>query len=180
MNICAKAHRLLGFLKCNLRRCPTELRAKAYTTLVRPGIEYASSIWDPHQTTLIQKLENVQRSGARFVTNTPHRRTAGPHESVTDMITQLGWPTLASRRRDARLVLMYKMTNNLVAIPVTYHPVLVIGSTGSAAAQHLTIIPCRLDVYKYSTIPRTDWNLLPLEVRTATSLDQFKGGLRRM
>ena len=53
--------------------------------------------------------------------NTPHRQTVGPYESVTDMIIELGWPTLASHHHDAHLVLMYMMINNLVAIPVTYH-----------------------------------------------------------
>ena len=74
------------------------------------------------------------------------------------------------------------MINNLVVIPVTYQPVLMSGSRRSAAAQHLAIIPCKLIVYKFSTILRTiiDWNLLPLEVRTAALVDQFKGFLHRM
>ena len=34
--------------------------------MVRPILEYASSVWDPHTTANIQKLESVQRRAARF------------------------------------------------------------------------------------------------------------------
>jgi len=32
---------------------------------VRPQMEYASAVWDPHQNSLIQLLEKVQRRAAR-------------------------------------------------------------------------------------------------------------------
>ena len=50
-----------------------EIKEKAYRTIVRPTVEYASSVWDPHQNYLTRKVESVQRRAARFVTNTPYR-----------------------------------------------------------------------------------------------------------
>jgi hypothetical protein len=44
-----KASKTLGFLRRNLGRCTTKTKATAYTTLVRPVLEYASPVWDPHQ-----------------------------------------------------------------------------------------------------------------------------------
>ena len=47
----------------------TYLKKSAYTTLVRPLLEYSSSVWDPHTKTLVNKIEIVQRRAARFCHN---------------------------------------------------------------------------------------------------------------
>jgi hypothetical protein len=41
-------------------------KAQCYQTLVRPLMEYACTIWDPHTKENINKLEAVQRRSARF------------------------------------------------------------------------------------------------------------------
>ena len=43
-----KANRSLGFLRRNLSSCPEGVKEAAYKVLVRPHVEYASSVWDPH------------------------------------------------------------------------------------------------------------------------------------
>ena len=45
--ITKKANSTLAFLGRNVSRCPTTIKAQCYTTLVRPTLEYASSIWSP-------------------------------------------------------------------------------------------------------------------------------------
>ena len=37
--------------------------------MLRPILEYAFSVWDPHTTANIQKFESVQRRAARFCLN---------------------------------------------------------------------------------------------------------------
>jgi hypothetical protein len=59
-NISAKANRTIGFLRRNMHSYPKEVKASAYTTLVRPSIEYASSVWDPYTRNNIQQLEAIQ------------------------------------------------------------------------------------------------------------------------
>ena len=66
--------------------------------LVRPRVEYAASIWDPHTKDQINSIEKIQRRAARVVTN-DHRKTS----SVTKMLKVLNWPTLEDRRKAARL-----------------------------------------------------------------------------
>ena len=60
----------------------------------------------------ITKLEAVQRRSARWATR-DYQRTS----SVTQMVKGLNWRTLEQRRIDSRLILMYKITYDLVAIP---------------------------------------------------------------
>ena len=45
-NICTKAHRTLGYLRRNLSACPQDDKALAYKGLVRPVLEYGSSVCD--------------------------------------------------------------------------------------------------------------------------------------
>ena len=44
-----EAQQTLGVIRRNLNKCPTHIKAVAYTSLVRPILEYASAAWDPHQ-----------------------------------------------------------------------------------------------------------------------------------
>ena len=82
----AKATKSLGFLRRNMHSCPQNVRAQAYTTLIRPVLEYASTVWDPHQIQLIQQIEQVQRQAARFATEDYYSRDPG---CVTNMLNKL-------------------------------------------------------------------------------------------
>ena len=46
-NVCTKANRSLGFLRRHLYSCPQEVKEAAYKGLVRPVLDYGSSVWDP-------------------------------------------------------------------------------------------------------------------------------------
>ena len=46
-NITNKANSILGLLRRNLR-IPSQTIIKQYQSLVRPHLEYASTVWDPH------------------------------------------------------------------------------------------------------------------------------------
>ena len=110
-----KANQTLGFLRRNIKVHSTQLKSVAYKTLVRPQLEYCSTVWSPYTQTNIAKLEAVQRRAARWASN-DYRQTS----SVTDMLLSLNWRLLELRRIDCRLGLLYKITNDLVAIPA--HP----------------------------------------------------------
>ena len=121
-HISGAANRMLGFLWRNLRSCPRALKEQAYKTYVRPKLEYCCTIWDPHQKTYVTKLEMVQHRAARFVTNTPHRRSDEDQTSITALVQELGWQTLQERRRNTRLALLYKVKSGIVEVPQVYHP----------------------------------------------------------
>ena len=67
--ICQQANRTIGFLKRNLNIANSNIKEKAYTALVRPTVEYVSSVWDPHLQKDIHNLNMMQRRSARNVTN---------------------------------------------------------------------------------------------------------------
>jgi hypothetical protein len=53
------------------------VKSAAYTSMVRPTMEYASSVWDPTNRKKIGNLEKVQKRAARFVFNNYTDRTPG-------------------------------------------------------------------------------------------------------
>ena len=60
-----KANRTLGFVKRNVKTRNEAVKKLAYKTLVRPQVEYVSSVWNPHTKQNISKIEMVQRRAAR-------------------------------------------------------------------------------------------------------------------
>ena len=70
---------MLGFLRRNLKIGSWKVKERAYKAMIRPILEYASSVWDPHTKKSISKIEMVQRRAARFTLNR-HHNTSGVEE----------------------------------------------------------------------------------------------------
>ena len=103
-----------AFLHRNIRTCPRKTKHLAYTTLVRPILEYASTIWDPHTASNIHKLETVQRRSARHIMHNYNR-----HASVTTRLQHLDLSTLQQRRQHSKIIMLYRITHQLASIPTT-------------------------------------------------------------
>ena len=114
-HITKKANSTLGFIRRNLRRCPTACKKTAYLALVRPLLEYGAIIWDSYQKQDISKMERIQHNAVRFIARDYKSKTPG---SVTSLLTKYELPTLQERREDLRLTFLYKVVGGLVsAIP---------------------------------------------------------------
>ena len=70
-----RANKTTAFLRRNLSSCPKDVKAKCYKSIIRPQLEYASTVWDPVIKSKIAKLVSVQRRAARFCCN-DYRRTS--------------------------------------------------------------------------------------------------------
>ena len=179
-NIVKKANSTLAMLKRNVRIPSKTVKSAAYTALVRPHLEYCSSVWDPSTKCLKDQIEKVQRRSARWVFNKYKQGpdiTTGPSK----MISILGWPLLTTRRKIARLTFLYKMANKHVLM--TYNSLLLpypyltkSMPAGAFAYVPLDKMPHRV-YYISSFLPNTvaDWNLLPETLlATVTSPESFK------
>ena len=75
--IVSKANKSLGLLRRNLSHFPENVLKRAYLSIVRPNLEFCSSVWDPHQENHKKKIEMVQRRAARYIKRNYSERVQG-------------------------------------------------------------------------------------------------------
>ena len=144
-NICTKANRTLVFLRRTLFSCPQDVKEAAYKGIMRPILEYGSSVWDPYTDKLQEELKKVQNRAARFV----NRNYVYETGSMTGILGQLKWESLKKRRKDNRLILLYKGLKGKARILIND----LIPKTRHGRNQHslaIQIPSASKDVYKYS------------------------------
>ena len=172
-----KANSTLGFIRRNLKNCNIRFKETAYISLVRSVLDYSSTVWDPFLQKDIDRLESVQRSAARFV-KSDYRRTS----SVSGMMEELGWKPLHQRRKELRLTLLFKIVNDLVAIPAHDHITFNQRPQRNKHQRQINILPANTDIYKHSFFPRTikDWNSLPESAITCGTINTFKETIQKL
>ena len=115
----------------------------------------------PPGVVLQEELESVQKRAARFVTGNYNYETG----SMTGILGQLKWEkweSLEKRRKDSRLILLYKGLKGKASVPTDD----LIPKTRLCRNQHSMAFQTPIantDVYKGSFFPQTirDWNALP-------------------
>lgn len=172
--ITMKANKSLGFVRRNLSQGSRKVKELAYFTLVRPHLEYACCVWDPYRQSHINQIEQVQRHAARFVTR-DYRYTS----SVTEMINNLGWQSLETRRQHRRLINFYKSIHGEIALPLPYY----VKPNARQSRGHDTKfqhVKARIDSFSYSYFPRTirNWNNIPQELVSSSSSSVFAAMLQ--
>ena len=77
---------------CVLKNGNRNTKSLAYTSLVRPVLEYGSACWDPCREGQINALDRVQKKAAQFTNHT----------------MDSDWESLAKRRRIACICAVFK------------------------------------------------------------------------
>jgi len=196
--ITGKASSTVGFLRRNLKMCPTASKKLAYVTLIRSTLEYAASAWDPHFIKDVRKLELVQHKAVRFIVGDYISKYPG---FITSKLEELNIPTLEERRKNIRLALFYKVAYGQVpainpsdylqaevntrrrARPTRLQDYTVPDSVKTQSRNHCMCYKTttgRTEPYKHSFFNRTtvDWNNLSEVQILSTSVDQFRQSLQ--
>ena len=124
--ICMKARRMLGIIYRNYAANmvnPT-ITLRLYVTLVRPCLEYAAQVWNPHLT---KDINNLQK----FALMICSKRYHDSYESLLDL---LEIPILRNRRLYLTLCTFYKIINELVYFLVFHHATSIIKYTSLSSS----------------------------------------------
>ena len=169
--IVKKGNSMLGFLQRNQRINNQDTKASAYLTLVCPNLEYCLTVWSPYTSQAKHKIEMVQRRAARYET-IRCRNTS----SVTDMLENLNWETLETRRTKSQLTMMLKILHGLMDIPADDYFTPASTRTIALHTKKLRQYVSSTDALRYSFFPRsiTNWNSLSASIADASDLVSFK------
>ena len=144
-----------------MRKLKFELDRKSletiYLTFIRPILEYGDIVWDNCTLYEKQELDKIQTEAARIVTGTTKLI------SIQTLYDEIKWETLESRRNKHKLVLFYKMFNNISPAYLSY---LVPPSISSIStynlrnAENVQTIDSRTSQYCNSFLPSAvrEWN----------------------
>ena len=88
--------RTWALAKLRKKGLPTEKLVKAYTSLIRPVVEYASPVW--HSSITVEQSERLERQQGQALKN-----IFGVGLSMSKMCDKAAIPTLRSRREKAGL-----------------------------------------------------------------------------
>lgn len=149
-----------------------------YISFIRPLLEYSDSVWDNCTNEDKKQLDSIHTEAARIITG------ATKLCSIEKLYLDLGWETLQDRRTKHKLIIFFKMLNNLTP---NYLSELVPARVqennpyGLRNSNDIRTIHANSNVYFNSFLPSTirAWNNLPDDTKTADSVISFKRLLNR-
>ena len=163
-----KANKMLGIVYRSFQNLTPTIFRMLYVSLVRPHLDYASVVWNPHLLKDIRALEAVQRRATRMV---PQFGTM----TYVERLTFLNLPSLYYRRRRMDMIITYKIIHGLVCVPCSEFFVFNLGITRSnglkLSKEHVNT-NVRLQCFKNRII--NDWNSLPSDIVNAPDVLVFK------
>ena len=174
-DIRANASQQLAFVQKNVRiQSSSTKEKKIYNTHVRPHMEYAATVWDPHISKQKNSLELIQRRAARWVTNRYNNTL------IAYMLHTPGWTSLEHRRATSRLCILSQLDHGSIGIPHDPY-ILPYRHTPRPSRQTdmhtLATYQCRTNYFKCSFFPPNNcccWNALPKSVVNSLTLGAFK------
>ena len=173
-SICKSAYALLANIRIAFRHLDLNSFRNIYLTYVRPKLEYAAPLWNPHKKKDIHKLERVQRHATRMV---PELRDL----SYKDRLERLAIPSLQSRRLRGDMITVYKLLNGFDKVDSTQFFKKVESKTRGHPMK-IEKKAAKRDVRKFFfSIRVTDkWNSLQETVVEAKSIHSFKARYDRL
>ena len=168
------ANQIMGIIRRCFQYLTEEMFLTLYTTLVRPHLEYAVSVWCPYKMKDIDLIESVQRRATRQVKSLKHL-------SYEDRLKKLNLFSMSFRRLRGDMIETFKILNGKYdenAAP-TLH--LSHNTRTRGNMQKLEIQKSKSNVRKNFFTVRVGkyWNSLPNSVINCDKVDNFKTNLDR-
>ena len=167
-SICTKARKLIGLLYRRFYgNVDDHSLLELYSVLVRPHLEYAAPVWDPHLTKDTNKLESVQKFALKMCL----KQWDLGYQDLLDL-SQL--PTLENRRLYLKLCTLYKIIHGYFYFPPNVFVPQVSRQSYSLPLMHQP--HAHTNAFQSSFVPSSVsvWNHLPYEALTAHSINLFK------
>ena len=187
-----KANKQFGMLR---RTCyfmaDKKQRCVLYITLIRSIFEHCCQIWAPQDKKSLDAITALQKRAVKWILKEQHMS----YTDETFLIKQKNLDVLPVKNKFlfSDLVLFYKITNKLVninlpnyVIKVEPHMIEQVTRDNESSAKGIDnfkykcCIKPRVNSFKHSYFYRTvtQWNLLPLKLRTLESIDTFESELK--
>ena len=166
--VTGKAYNLLMNMKIAFTYIDADMVRKIITTFIRPQLEYASVVWNPHLQKDIKKIERIQRAATRWA---PELREL----SYEERLKALNLTTLEARRERGALITLYKCTTGM--IDIDKEDFIKPGNRRTRGhSKKLQNKQGQKDVKKFSFPNRyiSAWNDLPEHIVSAKNIHQFK------
>jgi hypothetical protein len=178
---CARAAKTASTVLGQISRAFTYRDKKVFPALyqryVRPHLEFSSQSWNPWYQKDVETLERVQKRAISMIN--------GLVGTYAEKLAQLGMQTLAQRREEADLVLVYKILTKKCAVDgEKWFEIEDVGTGPNtrSAATGVRIRPpfARTDARKnFFTVRVCDkWNNLPARVKCAKNIANFRSAYR--
>ena len=169
----ALANRNFGLIFRSFTYIDKAMFLNLYKSLVRPHLEYATSVWSTMYKKDSITLENIQRRATCLVNSLSGR-------TYEDRLKILGLPTLEYRRLRADVIQVYKILNQIDQVDIDKFFNM---SEQSTRGNSLKIFKPRSRLKVRSSVFSNRvvdvWNSLPNSVVTAPSLNSFKSRLNK-
>ena len=148
-----------------------------YTSYIRPILEYSDVVWSNITQAEEEELEKIQTEASRIITG------ATRLVSLSNLYKESGLEPLKSRRRQHKLVHLFKMFHNISS--PSYLSNLIPESVGNVVnyglrnSDHIRNVPVNTTYFASSFLPSTisEWNRLPASTRSLDSVSAFKRAL---
>ena len=146
-----------------------------YKMYLRPVFDYCDVVYDSNLTVAdAMRLERVQLKIARLVTG------AHPRSPTNDLLIDVGWEKLKTRRTIHKLTELYKINNEHISTPQYLTRLMLptrLQDTGRTLrnADNITTQHCRTTSFRNSFFPNTvsKWNSLSLTTQNQPTLKLF-------
>jgi hypothetical protein len=152
----------------------TEIFLPLYKVLVRPIIEYCSSVWSPMLMKDKIEIEKVQRRATKTIRSLSHL-------SYSERLYHLNLDSLHFRRRRADMIQVFRIIKGFDKIPVDI--CFAFNSNDRTRGHRYKIFKnnvrtnTRLNAFSQRII--NDWNSLSVSTTECESINSFKTALKR-